>query len=70
MPHGEYHVGTQNDLSIAVTFWFYNHSKSRILNKLSEAIREQYFVSNSEPLYPDLNNLENTDGIEDTLKLI
>ena len=34
MPEGEYHIGKQAELSIAVTFWRYNHTKEKLAKKL------------------------------------
>lgn len=69
MPQGEYHVGQQESISTALTFWFYNHSKKRIIEKLHTLLIEQYTEDRDELLSPDRSPIENTDNIHNILSI-
>lgn len=42
MPWNKYHIGFSDELSVGVTVWFDNHSKSDVLNNILEAFKRQY----------------------------
>lgn len=67
MPQGVYHIGEQESLSTALTFWFYNHAKNRVVEKLHTILLEQYLIENNELLSPDKNPLDDYSRIEDIL---
>lgn len=67
MPQGVYHIGEQESLSTALTFWFYNHAKNRVVEKLHTILLEQYLIENNELLSPDRNPLDDYSRIEDIL---
>lgn len=70
MPQGEYHVGKNKGLSMAITFWFYNHSKERFANKLNMTVLNQFMQKSRDLLSPDKNHLDDTSGVESTLDLL
>lgn len=69
MPEGEYHVGKQEGLSIAITFWRYNHPKDTLTRKLLlESIFQEYFdVDGDLSLSADRNPLNSLEGLNETL---
>jgi hypothetical protein len=67
MPQGVYHIGEQESLSTALTFWFYHHAKNRVIEKLHTILIEQYLTENDELLLPDKLPLEDHSRIEDIL---
>lgn len=69
MPQGEYHVGKNKGLSIALTFWFYNHSKERFANKLNDIVINQFLETSKDLLAPDRGSLDDTSGVDSTLDL-
>lgn len=70
MPQGEYHVGKNEGLSMALTFWFYNHSKERFANKLNSVVMNQFLEQSKDLLKPDKNPLDDVSGIDSTLELL
>lgn len=69
MPQGVYHVGKQENFSVALTFWFYNHSKKRILEKLNTMLLEQYMDDIDELLPPDTSSLDDLSNIKNILSI-
>lgn len=69
MAEGEYHIGKQNGLSIALTFWRYNHTKDKLAKKLQNVVFSQYLKKNYDLLATDKNNLEDVSGLDETLKI-
>jgi hypothetical protein len=69
MPQGEYHVGKNEGLSMALTFWFYNHSKERFANKLNTTVINQFLEKSKDLLKPDKNALDDVSGVDSTLEL-
>lgn len=67
MPEGEYHIGKQDGLSIAITFWRYNHTKDKLARKLQTVLLNQFMKNNEDLLQPDQNDLEDVSGLESTL---
>lgn len=70
MPEGEYHIGKQDGLSMAITFWRYNHTKGTLVRKLQNVIFSQYLKTNEDLLKPDKNPLTVNDWIDTTLDTI
>lgn len=70
MTEGEYHIGMQEDLSMAVTFWRYNHSRQILLRNLSTSIINQFLQNGEDVLNTDKNPLEDISGIEESLDLL
>jgi len=70
MPEGEYHIGKQEGLSIAVTIWQYNLTKSKLLKKLVGSVIEQFAKDDTTLNVPDLNPLDSYSGIESTIDLL
>ncbi len=70
MPQGEYHVGKNEGLSMALTFWFYNHSKVKFADKLNNVVMNQFLVKSDDLLKPDNNPLNDVSGVESTLELL
>lgn len=69
MPQSVYHIGKQKSLSIALTFWFYNHSKKRIIEKLHAVLLEQYVENNDILLPPDKNHINDLSNIDEILSI-
>ncbi len=69
MPQGEYHVGKNEGLSIALTFWFYNHSKEKFASKLNTTVLNQFLEKSTDLLKPDKNSLDDVSGVDSTLEL-
>ncbi|RKR80552.1 hypothetical protein BDD43_0673 [Mucilaginibacter gracilis] len=69
MPQGEYHIGQSDGLSIALTFWFYNHSEYAIAHKLQKIINDQYLKGGKDLLMPDQTDMDSLDGIASTINL-
>jgi hypothetical protein len=69
MPEGEYHIGKQAELSIAVTFWRYNHTKEKLAKKLQSVISSQFLKENQDILLTDTNDVNNVDALEEVLDI-
>ncbi|MBB5644842.1 hypothetical protein [Pedobacter cryoconitis] len=69
MPEGEYHIGKQDGLSMALTLWRYNHTKDKLAKKLQNVIFSQFLKQNDDLLLSDKNDLNNVDGLEETLEV-
>ena len=69
MPEGEYHIGKQNGLSMALTFWRYNHTKDKLAKKLQNVIFGQFLKKNDDLLVSDKNELSDVNGLEETLDI-
>ena len=70
MPEGEYHIGKQDGLSIAVTIWQYNLTKSKLLKKVVSTLIEQFAEEDNSLNLPDQNPLDSYTGIESTIDLL
>jgi len=70
MPEGEYHIGKQDGLSIAVTIWQYNLTKSKLLKKVVSTLIEQFAEEDNSLNLPDQNPLDSYSGIESTIDLL
>ncbi|MCW3465680.1 hypothetical protein [Chitinophaga nivalis] len=70
MPEGEYHIGKQTGLSLAITFWQYNHTKEKLIKKLEDAIHTQFVQKSEVVLTPDRNDLDDTSGLDDSLSIL
>ncbi|SEM61421.1 hypothetical protein SAMN04488505_105190 [Chitinophaga rupis] len=68
MPEGEFHIGKQEGLSVAVTFWQYNLTKEKLAKKMQLVIHRQFLQKNEDILAPDRSSLESTDGIAEILE--
>jgi hypothetical protein len=68
MPEGEYHIGKQEGLSIAVTFWRYNHTKEKLAKKLQNVVSSQFLQENDELLDTDTNDLNDLSGVDEILE--
>ena len=69
MPEGEYHIGKQDGLSMAITFWRYNHTKDKLAKKLQHVILNQFLQKNDDLLATDKNELNDVSGLEETLAI-
>lgn len=69
MPEGEYHIGKQDGLSMALTLWRYNHTKGRLAKKLQSVVHSQFLKNNDDLLVADQNELGDTSGLEETLEI-
>ncbi|QZK98521.1 hypothetical protein [Flavobacterium psychrophilum] len=69
MPEGEYHIGKQDGLSIALTFWRYNHTKDKLAKKLQNVVFSQFLQKNDDLLATDKNDLNDISGLDETLKI-
>lgn len=69
MPEGEYHIGKQDGLSMALTFWRYNHTKDKLAKKLQNVIFGQFLKKNDDLLLSDKNELSDVNGLEETLAI-
>jgi hypothetical protein len=69
MPEDLYHVGTQDDLSIAIACWCYNRSNYDFALRLQTLFQEQTLQPSKVNLKADKNEISNTSAVEKTLKL-
>lgn len=69
MPEGEYHIGKQDGLSMALTLWRYNHTKDKLVQKLQHVILSQFLKNNDDLLVADKNELNDISGVEETLDI-
>jgi hypothetical protein len=69
MPEDLYHVGTQDDLSIAIACWCYNRSNYDFALRLQTLFQEQTLQKSILNLKADKNEIYNTDAVEKTLDL-
>lgn len=69
MPEGEYHIGEQEGLSIAITFWRYNHTKDKLARKLQNVLLNQFMKNNEDLLEQDQNELNDVCGLDSTLDI-
>jgi hypothetical protein len=69
MPEGEYHIGKQDGLSMAITFWRYNHTKDKLAKKLQNVIVSQFLQKNDDLLTTDKNKLDDVSGLDETLNI-
>lgn len=67
MPTGAWHIGYSGELSLAVTFWTYNHTKYRFAQRLHRTICDQFLKKNDELVIPDKNNLQDSSASENIL---
>jgi hypothetical protein len=70
MPEGEYHIGKQDGLSMAITFWRYNHTKDKLAKKLQEVLFAQFLQKNEDLLISDTNSLDDVSGLDETLSIV
>lgn len=70
MPEGEYHIGKQDGLSMAITFWRYNHTKDKLARKLQAVLFGQFLQRNEDLLVSDTNDLDDVSGLNDTLAIV
>ena len=69
MPEDLFHVGTQDDFSIAIGCWCYNRSKYDFALRLQTLFLNPILKSNRENLKADNNDLNDTSDINQTLAL-
>ncbi|WP_160136495.1 hypothetical protein [Chryseobacterium sp. c4a] len=68
MPYGEYHVGKSDDLSIGLTLWFNNHTKTALFKKIMDNFLTENVNESVDILPMDLSGydeLNNFNDIED-----
>jgi hypothetical protein len=68
MPEGEYHIGKQDGLSMAVTVWQYNLTKEKLAKKLHKVIQRQFLQKDDRILIPDRSPLDNAERVADILE--
>ncbi|MBS7233602.1 hypothetical protein KHA90_21545 [Flavobacterium psychroterrae] len=69
MPEDLYHVGTQDDLSIAIGCWCYNRSNLDFAKRLQSLFQEKVLKVTDVNLKADKNDLDDTSSVEKTLDL-
>jgi hypothetical protein len=67
MPEGEFHIGKQEGLSMAITLWQYNHTRGDVAKKLQAVVFSQFFNPSNELLLPDRNDLDDVSGVNEIL---
>ena len=67
MPTGAWHIGYSGELSLAITFWTYNHTKYRFAQRLHQMISDQFLKKNDELVVPDKNDLNNSSASQNIL---
>ena len=65
MPHGEYHVGKSDELSIGLTLWFNNHTKGSLSRKIFDSFFSKNFVDNKELLELDKSDFDDMTNFQD-----
>lgn len=70
MPQGEYHIGTQDGLSVAITLWQYNHTKEKLAAKLNTLLFNEFMQKNDDLLFPDKNDLDDLSGLNEVLAIV
>ncbi|NHQ81107.1 hypothetical protein HA051_05860 [Chromobacterium vaccinii] len=64
MPEGTYHIGQQDDLSIGITIWRYNHTDDHLAKHLHQRIIKQIPVEATDDFQYDTTPLDDTSGID------
>ena len=67
MPEGEYHIGSQDGLSIGITVWQYNHTNDHLASNLHQMVFRQFDVQPEILIHGDDRPLEDTSGLDDVL---
>lgn len=70
MPEGEYHIGMQEGLSVAVTFWRYNHTHYKLVSKLLNVIFSQFAKKGDALLPTDKRELGDVSGLDASLSIL
>ena len=70
MPTGEFHIGHSEELSLSITFWTYNHTKSRFARRIHNMIIDQFLKETNDLVTPDMNSLENTSDVKDVFSTL
>jgi len=70
MPEGEYHIGKQDGLSVAVTFWRYNHTRYKLVSKLLNVIFSQFAKKGDALLPTDKHDLGDVSGLDESLSIL
>ncbi|MES2118788.1 MAG: hypothetical protein V4578_26710 [Pseudomonadota bacterium] len=67
MPEGEYHIGSQDGLSMGLTVWQYNHSDDLLAKHLHERLFKQVRVTQSQRIRDDRNPLDDSSALDELL---
>lgn len=65
MPHGEYHVGKSDELSIGLTLWFNNHTKTALLKKVIDNFLTENVSESADILQMDSSHHSDTSNFSD-----
>lgn len=67
MPEGTYHIGEQEGLSMGLTVWQYNHSNALLMKSLLRRLGKRLGKPAEVVVETDVNPLEDTSGLDNTL---
>lgn len=67
MPEGTYHIGEQEGLSMGLTVWQYTHSNTRLMKSIQRRLNKRLGKPAEVLIESDVNPLEDTSGLDNTL---
>ena len=70
MPWNKFHVGFSDEISVGITLWFNNPTKSEFTNKVMKSFFNQYDAKDESILTPQINYMENDNSFIDLLDTI
>lgn len=69
MPEGTFHVGSQKDLSVAITVWQYTHTNERFIQELLNHVHKQIKLSGKDAIEHDARPPHDGSHIDDILPI-